>query len=200
MPILPHPGKTARTTTVKGKNFLKKVDAVSMKSRSLVVIGILAVLGLTVIGYSVFKPSKQDAEGFYAETLGPDSGRVSLKSLCAASHGKYTYLNFWATWCPVCRQDMPVLVGLARKHVHVVFVASDTNKELVRQYVEDRRYGTLDFFQDKTGDLMKHFSVKGLPTTIKLDGNCQEISRHVGPIDVGTVALFFDVNLKDVGD
>ncbi|WP_239690850.1 TlpA family protein disulfide reductase [Chromobacterium sphagni] len=107
----------------------------------------------------------------------------------AAYKGKVTVLNFWATWCGPCREEMPMLNGLrkklADKGVEVVGVALD-NKEQVAPFVQQLKitYPIL-LGNDETLDLMRSLGNKtgGLPYTLVLDRNGKVAATLTGKLD-----------------
>ena len=78
---------------------------------------------------------------------------------------KVIVVNFWATWCGVCKKEMPSLNGLNDKFkdLHVVAVAEDSKKR-VSKYLEDKDYG-FTVLIDQYGTAMKSYSVIAFPHT-----------------------------------
>lgn len=98
--------------------------------------------------------------------------------------GRPTVVNLWASWCAVCRKEMPVLEAAYRTHGDAVqFVGVDTlddtgpAAEFLTQ--TDVSYPQL---YDQQGDLLKYTRIPGLPVTLLLDADGQEIGRHVGEL------------------
>ncbi|RLL45420.1 TlpA family protein disulfide reductase [Oceanobacillus piezotolerans] len=103
--------------------------------------------------------------------------------------GKKVILNFWATWCPPCREEMPEMQKFYDEHkdeVEVVAVnLSDTENNLqdVPDYISQYGY-TYPIPMDKEGTVASAYSVITVPTTyfIGTDGVVQQ-ARKLGPMD-----------------
>ena len=83
--------------------------------------------------------------------------------------GKIVFLNFWATWCPPCKKEMPSIEKLHKKYggedFVVLAVAIDTKGEkLVRPYIENKGY-TFTVLLDPAGSVSDDFDVYGVPMT-----------------------------------
>lgn len=102
------------------------------------------------------------APAFSLTRLGEPERTVSL----AAFRGRTVLLSFWASWCPDCRADLPVLNSVARQdhRLRVVGVAVDTSAAAAERLV---RRDHLDFSMavDSTGDVAARYGIDELPTT-----------------------------------
>ena len=120
------------------------------------------------------------APDFSLETL--DGEVVSLSEL----KGEKVILNFWATWCPPCREEMPEMQKFYDAHqddVKVIAVNFNEKDEKVKDYLEEFGY-TFPSPLDSDGATGTDYGVITLPTTyfINSEGIIQE-QRHVGPMD-----------------
>jgi peroxiredoxin len=89
----------------------------------------------------------------------------------SALRGKVVLVNFWATWCPPCRKEMPDLDALAHRFAGqglVVLSLSDEDREKVAGYVSSHH---LDYpiLLDTGGAAAKSFHVEGIPKTFIFD-------------------------------
>ena len=98
--------------------------------------------------------------------------------------GKVVFLNFWATWCPPCREEMPDIeklyqeLGLNEMEVAFLGVSqprTDSNsntrevsKEEVIEFLEENEY-TFPTVFDETGELYSSYYIQALPTTFLID-------------------------------
>lgn len=99
--------------------------------------------------------------------------------------GKYVVLNFWATWCPPCRKEMPMLSALqdARggDRFAVVTLATGPNPKAGMQKLFDELGITnLPMHRDPQQGLARRMGVVGLPVTVILDPEGREVARMVG--------------------
>tara|TARA_B100000575_G_scaffold273299_1_gene256138 strand:- start:1558 stop:2067 length:510 start_codon:yes stop_codon:yes gene_type:complete len=102
--------------------------------------------------------------------------------------GKLVLLNFWATWCAPCKEEMPSLDLLkTNKNLNnlVIFpinVGQD-NKEKSFAFFDNLEIKNLDFYFDSPNTLAKKFGLRGIPTTILFNKKGEEFARIIGSID-----------------
>ena len=100
--------------------------------------------------------------------------------------GMTLIVNFWATWCPPCRKEMPALQraweSLRDENILLLGIAVGENKTAVAEYVEKMK---LDFpiALDPTTDSSSEWAVRGLPTTYVVDPSGQIVLEAVGERD-----------------
>ncbi len=102
-----------------------------------------------------------------------------------AYRGKVIVLNFWATWCPPCREEMPSLDRLEASHGgdYLVVMAMSVDRggeNQIREFYDDIGVNDLGVFSDPTQKVSRDFRVLGLPTTIVIDHQGQMVARLVG--------------------
>jgi len=105
-----------------------------------------------------------------------------------AFRGQVVVLNFWATWCPPCRKEMPMLDALNRDlggdDFQVVTVATGRNSPAaMRRFFEEAKIETLPLHNDPTMAMARGMAVLGLPVTVILDREGREIARMQGEAD-----------------
>ena len=98
---------------------------------------------------------------------------------------KVTLVNFWATWCAPCREEMPSLQELVKSinsnNFSVVVIASGRNSQnAIDTFFEQHQLTNLLSYKDPKGKVASSLSVMGLPTTIIVDQNAYEVGRLVG--------------------
>jgi len=114
-----------------------------------------------------------------AVLLDAEDGEHSL----ADYKGKWVVLNFWATWCAPCRREMPSLERLqaAMPDIAVVPVATGRNAvEGIRRFFDDAGVKTLPILRDPQSRLAHGMGVMGLPVTVILNPEGQEVARLIG--------------------
>jgi thiol-disulfide isomerase/thioredoxin len=97
--------------------------------------------------------------------------------------GKWVVLNFWATWCAPCREEMPSLDRLqaAMPELAVVPVATGRNAvEGIERFYAEAGVTLLPVLRDPKSDLARGMAVMGLPVTVILNPDGQEVARLIG--------------------
>ncbi len=102
--------------------------------------------------------------------------------------GKILLLNFWATWCAPCKEEMPSLdllklnKDLNNLKIFPVNVGQDNVKK-AKKFFDDLNIKNLDLYFDENINLTKKFALRGIPTTILLNKDGKEFGRVIGSID-----------------
>ena len=100
--------------------------------------------------------------------------------------GKWVVLNFWATWCAPCRKEMPSLDALqqAMPEIAVLPVATGRNMlPAIAAFYEDAGIVTLPVLRDPTSGLAHAMGIMGLPVTVIVNPDGQEVARLIGDAD-----------------
>ena len=102
--------------------------------------------------------------------------------------GKLVLLNFWATWCAPCKEEMPSLdllqanKKLDNLNIFPINVGQDnTQKAIV--FFKDLQIKNLKPYFDSPITLAKKFGLRGIPTTILFNKRGEEFARIIGSID-----------------
>ena len=132
--------------------------------------------GLEKLGFTVF-PKPQALDDFSVSALGGASVKLSEQ------RGKIVLLNFWATWCPPCRAEMPAIEKLWKKTkdraftVMGVSVGEEPGK--VKDFIAKMGY-SYPIYVDPSGSLGAAFGARSIPTTYILDKKGRAIAGMVG--------------------
>jgi thiol-disulfide isomerase/thioredoxin len=97
--------------------------------------------------------------------------------------GQWVVLNFWATWCAPCRHEMPSLDRLqaAMPELVVLPVATGRNSvEGIAQFYADAGVTHLPVMLDPKSELARNMAVMGLPVTVIVNPQGQEVARLIG--------------------
>jgi thiol-disulfide isomerase/thioredoxin len=102
--------------------------------------------------------------------------------------GKLLIINFWATWCKPCKEEMPSLNNLSKnssfKNLKIFAVNMEQpNQAKVKDFLNDLNINELEIFFDKKLNFVKEFKLRGVPTTILINKNGEEFARITGSID-----------------
>ena len=102
--------------------------------------------------------------------------------------GKLIILNFWATWCAPCKEEMPSLDGLQSntklnnlKIFPINIGQEDVSKS--ESFFKELNIQNLNIYFDAPITLAKKFSLRGVPTTILFNKEGKEFARIIGSID-----------------
>lgn len=123
---------------------------------------------------------KPGTEAPFFRLTGLDGRQVESSSL----RGKVVVLNFWATWCGPCKEEMPSLDRLRRRldpgRFSVLTVTTDRNPNSIRLFLAGLGLGLPVLF-DEDQEVSRAFLVRGLPTTVLIDREGTIVGRAVGP-------------------
>ena len=112
------------------------------------------------------KPLVEIAPDFTLETL--EGEKVSMKDL----KGSPVFLNFWASWCRPCREEMPdvekIHQAYGKKGLKVYAINAREDKETIENFKKSMGMGA-PILLDTTGDVMKLYKIFGLPVSYFID-------------------------------
>lgn len=99
--------------------------------------------------------------------------------------GQVVLLNLWATWCPPCLAEMPMLNNVAKLYqdrgLAVVGIAGDENRADVERYVRESPLA-FDVLLDPQGAVGTEYGITGYPETFLIDREGRVIEKIVGPV------------------
>ena len=103
-------------------------------------------------------------------------------------HGKLIIVNFWATWCAPCKEEMPSLDRLYQDNNFenlVVFAVNMEQPNTVKskKFFTDLNIQKLEIFFDRNLNFVKEFNLRGVPTTVLINKKGEEFARVIGSID-----------------
>ena len=127
----------------------------------------------------LIKPSKPKlAEDFALPT--PDGGSFKL----SAQRGKVVLVNFWATWCPPCLEEMPAMERLWRRHKDAGFVlvaiSLDADPKKVPPFVSARKF-SFPVALDPKMAVAEKYGVRALPSSFVIDRQGLMAGVALGP-------------------
>lgn len=197
--------------------------------RKLSLFGVLVIFGCLVFGCSAEKqevaqttdaPPQEAAQPNSApeqqvEANTPSETMVSFATWTAEdTHGvsrqatdwigkQPTVINFWGTWCPPCRKEIPELVKLYSEYnpkgVEIVSFAVRDQAANVQVFANEASMNWV-MLMGNDEVLEKYGPISGVPTTIFLDRNGKELSRFVGAQSYETFKTAFDAILQGSGE
>ena len=98
---------------------------------------------------------------------------------------KAVLINFWATWCDPCREELPLLDRIAKKYensLRVIAVETGEPEDAVRSFAESLSIASLTVLLDPSFAVRNLYLVRGLPTSFFIDAN-----GTVGQIKIGAL-------------
>ena len=123
---------------------------------------------------------------------GPSVPQLSLKDVHGNTHtlvdyrGKIVVLNFWATWCVPCKQEMPIFVDINKKYRDrgVAVIAASLDDDSTRKYIASfASTFKMDFpiLVDANSDIMHELGLgESIPSTIFLDAEGNVVGKILG--------------------
>mgnify|MGYP001407595069 FL=1 len=102
--------------------------------------------------------------------------------------GNLLILNFWATWCEPCKEEMPSLDNLQaypelnKLKIFAINIGKE-NFEKVNKFFIDLNIKNFETYFDPPTTLAKIFSLRGVPTSILINKEGKEFARVIGSID-----------------
>ena len=131
--------------------------------------------------------SKTKAIDFNLKDL--DGNEVSLSSL----KGKKVFLNFWATWCPPCKAEMPEIEKLYQetKDSDLVIITVDIGESLdtVKPFVESNKYN-FKVLLDPDQSVATKYNISSIPTSYFIDADGNIISKHIGGMNIDQMKAY----------
>ena len=122
----------------------------------------------------------------YEEVIFKDKNKKNVN--LANYEGKLVILNFWATWCAPCREEMPsldILQSDKRLNNLEIFPINIGQEDLSKSeiFFKELNIQNLDTYFDSTITLAKKFTLRGVPTTILFNKDGKEFARIIGSTD-----------------
>lgn len=168
------------------------------------VVGVVALAALGIGGFVAVRYARQDSLGLTDSRTSAAKTKIqfvkdpvavpelTLKTLDGRTlnskdwKGKVTLVNFWATWCPPCREEIPDLIKLQERYkdqLQIVGVSSDEGSpDDVAKFAAEHKMNYAIVME--TPELAKAFpGVFALPTTFVIDRDVKIVQKHVGRLN-----------------
>ena len=120
-----------------------------------------------------------------------DGEPVDLVALAA---GKPMVVNLWATWCPPCRREMPVLAAAQKQEKDVFFAFANQGEDGVtaRTYLAGARLDLANVLLNPGADFGREVGSTALPTTLFYDANGRLVNSSLGELSAATLTSKLD--------
>jgi len=118
-----------------------------------------------------------------------DGRSVDLATLQRESGGKPMVVNLWATWCPPCRAEMPLLQVAQRARPDTLFVFANQGESsaAIDRYLTNQQLNLEHSLRDPGRRLARHVGANGLPTTLFYDASGRLVDSHLGQLSKATL-------------
>ena len=116
--------------------------------------------------------------------LDDQNNQINLENF----NGNLILLNFWATWCAPCKEEMPSLdqlklnKNLNNLEIFPINIGKDNLKKSIK-FFDDLKIKNLNIYFDNPNTLAKKIGLRGIPTSILINKDGYEFARIVGSID-----------------
>jgi thiol-disulfide isomerase/thioredoxin len=118
---------------------------------------------------------QEAAVGINVGEIAPDFTLLDLEGKevrLGEFRGKVVFVNFWATWCPPCRAEMPDIESLYQEHkdkgLVVIGIDISESEATVRQFVQRGGY-SWTFVLDSDGAVAASYNIRAIPTSFFID-------------------------------
>lgn len=152
--------------------------------------GVLLGLGL-LWGYDCYTAGQGSAAPARALEVGQPAPEITLNDLqdqstsLSAYRGRAVILNFWATWCAPCKEEMPVLESAYQKYVDeivVVGVNARESRDVAGAFAQEIGI-SFPVWLDLAGSAGAAYRVSGYPTTYFIDSGGILRAAHIGELN-----------------
>jgi peroxiredoxin len=139
----------------------------------------LAAIDRAMKQLDLIRPARQKlADDFSLKT--PVGTTVKLSEL----RGKVVLVNFWATWCPPCKEEMPAMQRLHERYGKEAFVllavSVDADPRVVRPFITEHRF-TFPVGLDSKMEVANTYGVRALPASFIIDRDGTVAAMAIGP-------------------
>lgn len=137
------------------------------------------------------------ALGTFDNTPRPALPKVSLitlagepTDLAALAKGQPMVVNLWASWCPPCRREMPVLAEAQQRETGITFVFANQSEDAATalRYLSASALSLANVVLDPGAELGRAVGSTGLPTTLFYDASGQLADTHLGELSAASLA------------
>ncbi|MDQ6969046.1 MAG: TlpA disulfide reductase family protein [Mariprofundus sp.] len=160
----------------------------SMGSRWLLVLGLIAGIGTAVWLTLPEAPGKMDKGALATDYSLPDL----TGELQALPKGEVILLNFWATWCPPCRKEIPSMADLHDKYapqgLKIIAISVDKRSDDLAKFVAEYRM-PFQVLHDADGAVARRYGVFRYPESFLIDRDGKVVHHLVGAVEWMSVSV-----------
>lgn len=106
------------------------------------------------------------------------------------AEGQPMVVNLWATWCPPCIREMPVLERAQQRYPQIRFVFANQGEhpETINRFVDEQALELANSLSDRAGELGRVVGSHGLPTTLFYNADGELVDSHMGELSQASLA------------
>ena len=185
----------------------KHIDAIKKIGGIILIISglVMSVNGLKEVKNILEREQQSQIENSQPQDKAPDFtlyDQYGNEHTLSDYKGKTVFLNFWATWCPPCKEEMPYIeeiykeYGLNKEEVVILGVAApnlgkEGSKEDIKEFLKLNNY-TFPVVFDEAGEVMYQYYISAFPSTFIIDKNGFVNQYIPGSIDKNTMKYLID--------
>lgn len=119
-----------------------------------------------------------------------DGQSTSLETIAAAHPHQPMVVNLWASWCPPCRAEMPMLAAAQSRNSNVTFVFANQGESAhtAREFLSSESLTMGNVLLDRGRRLARHVGAQAYPTTLFYNAAGRLVDRHMGMLSRATLA------------
>jgi cytochrome c biogenesis protein CcmG/thiol:disulfide interchange protein DsbE len=163
--------------------------------RTPLLVGLLAALALGVVlvaallsagGTRTGVPTHELEVGALAPDFELTNVNTGQSVTLSSFRGRPVWVNFWATWCPPCKAELPIIKQKYDKYkgqgLAIIGIDMQENPNQVRDYIKSNGYDWT-FVVDSDGKITNRFFTEGIPNLVFIDAKGVVQAVHVGDLD-----------------
>ena len=173
--------------------------------KSLIVLIFAVLIGVAIITVNTYNSTNSKANsstksiGINPSVIKPKTIDFKLKDLDGKElslsdlKGKKVFLNFWATWCPPCKAEMPEIEKLYEetKDSDLVIVAVEIGESLdtVKSFIDSNKY-SFKVLLDSDQSVASKYNISSIPISYFIDVDGNIVSKNVGAMDIDQMKTY----------
>ena len=118
-----------------------------------------------------------------------------MVSLADVHPGKPKVVNIWASWCPPCIREMPVLERAQERYTDIAFVFVNQGEQIetINYFLQQQELSIRNVLSDINGSLAGATGSHALPTTLFYDSEGRQVDVHMGELSNASLAQKLEV-------
>jgi thiol-disulfide isomerase/thioredoxin len=156
------------------------------QQRKALLAGVLTMAGLFAMFSLVISAGRMQAVLPDTSFIQLDGQRVTIPAI---SQNQPTVVNLWATWCPPCQREMPVLEQAEQRYSDIKFILLNQREptHTVEHFLQRHGLSFQHVLLDNKGDMATNMGAFGLPITLYFDAKGQLVHSHMGELSAASL-------------